>query len=79
MCSEGPDARIRAEEKRKMYVCVCLCVEDLHNPVDLCLFFTPSHQNGRDSERNDYSRPRECARHRYLACLINQLNETKFF
>jgi len=34
MCSEGPDARIRAEEKRKVcvgvgvcvYVCVCVCV-----------------------------------------------------
>ena len=67
------------QKKRGKCMCVCLCVEDLHNPVDLCLFFTPSHQNGRDSERNDYSRPRECARHRYLACLINQLNETKFF
>ena len=59
-------------------VCVCVCVEDLHNPVDLGLFFAPLRLNGRNSENSDNSRPRECARHRYQACLVNQLNETVF-
>jgi len=59
-------------------LCVCVCVEDLHNPVDPGLFFTPSHLNGRNSERSDYSRPRECARQSYQVCLINQFNETVF-
>ena len=75
---EGLDARIRAEEKGKSmcmcacvyvcvcmracgYACVCVCV-----CVDLGLFFTPSYQNGRNSERNDRPCPRACTRCRYV-------------